>query len=447
MKRSRPLRIAVAMTLVAIVSAGIGVNGAITPGEEPASDVSAAEEPVELTIWTIWGTVPDKRSWIEDVVAAYEQANSNVDITIEWFGDKADLYTQYNVVGQAGGANAPDILTADVRPLRHIPNQQAGWLLDLDEGLDRSHWDADLLGLSTYDDGTWTIPIEAFTFSLWYNASTLRDWGIEIPEDGRISWDLFMQIVEKASAEGLYTLAQGVQNAPHWAATYPMMYVLNALGPEYVTKVAVAEELPWNDAPLVEALQSAIDLIPSLYNPDVASINETEGRQLLFSNRAVFVPDGSWLPSEMARARDEGSVVDGMDLQPARFPTPPVGVGDGVVQWSAGSGWAASAFTKHPETVVDFFNFLSTPEWGAEWIERTAIPTGIVTSPDAEVEQLTATQLARVADGPSTSPAIYQIPFGDEEVYWKEGMTRFFADPGFTAQEFLDEMQRLRDSR
>ena len=60
--------------------------------------------------------------------------------------------------------------------------------------------------------------------------------------------------------------------------------------------------------------------------------------------------------------------------------------------------------------------------------------------------ELVRTQLAWQADGPAISPAIYQVPALDEEVAWNEGMVRFFADSNYTAQEFLDMMQDLREN-
>ena len=54
--------------------------------------------------------------------------------------------------------------------------------------------------------------------------------------------------------------------------------------------------------------------------------------------------------------------------------------------------------------------------------------------------------MVRLEPRPAISPAIYQVPALDEEVAWNEGMVRFFADPNYTAQEFLDMMQDLREN-
>ncbi len=422
--------------------------GGTTTTAASGSDTTVGDvEPVELLIWSHWGVDPNKRQWIEEVVAEYEDEHPHVTFTIEWYGDKADLYTQFNAIGQAGGQNSPDILTVDFRPLFHIPQQQNGWLLDLSPGLDTTQWDEGLLGAATYDGGIWGLPIEAFSILMWYNRTQLSEWGFEIPDDGRISWEEFQQIAERARSEGMYVVGQGVQNITAFSAHYPMLYILNALGPDKVFDAIALGDLPYNDPEIVDALQAAVDEIPNLFNPDVATLTSTEGAQLLFSGRAAFTVEGSWLPGWMAAAEAEGAVVEGMDLGVMRFPTLPDGRGDGVVQWGAGSGWGGSVFTEHPDVVIDFFNFMSTPERGTRWIELTSVPTGMAAPAPDSVPELTGLQLAWQLDGPAISPAIYQVPFGDEEVYWREGLTRFYADRSFTAQEFLDEMQRLRESR
>lgn len=403
-----------------------------------------AAEPVELKIWSHWGE-PGKQAWIESVIADYTAANPNVTISVEWYGDKADLYTQLNAVSQAGGANAPDIHTVDFRPLGHIPQQENGWLLNLKDGLDTSHWDPGLLGAATFDDGIWGVPIESFGIFLWYDKSLFAKWGVTVPEDGRITLEQFDQIAALAKQEGMFTVAQGVLNLTAFSAHYPVGMLLNDLGPDRIYDIVAEAKEPFNTPDLVAALQRIVDTLPTTFNPDVATLNQREGAQIFFARKAAFTVEGSWLPGWFRDAKTQGGIADDFDLGVLRFPTLPEGKGDGVVQWGAGSGWGASVFTKHPDEVIDFLNFASSAEYGTRWVEMTDVPTGMSAPIPPEASELVRQQLAWQKEGPSISPAIYQIPAGDLEVFWKEGLTRFFADPGYSAQEFLDGLQKIRE--
>jgi len=428
-----------------IRAAAIGAAVAVMAGAAPIS-VLAQDEATELTIWSHW-VEPDKKAWIEEVIADYTAENPNVTINIEWYGDKADLYTQLNAANQAGGENAPDIHTLDFRPLGHIPQQLNGWLLNLDQGLDTSHWDEGLLGAGTYDGGIWGLPIEAFGIWVWYDKTVFDDWGIQIPEDGRVDQALFDQIVAKAKENDMLVFGQGVQNLTNFAAHYPIGVALNMAGKDEVAAAVISGEKPYNDPAFVEALQVAVDQIHTdgFFNKDVPTLTLNEGAGLFFNRKAAMTAEGSWLPGWYKGQADDGAAPADVDLQIMRFPIFDGAVDDGVVQWGAGSGWGASAFTKHPDTVIDFFNFMSTPERAFKWIEMTDVPTGMVTEIPESASDLVRTQLAWQKDGPAISPAIYQVPAGDEEVAWNEGMVRFFADPNYTAQEFLDMMQSIRE--
>lgn len=408
-------------------------------------EAAVPKDTAEIVVWSHWGGEPGKRAWIDEVVAAYQRQNPNVTFKFEWYGDKGDLYTQLNAVSQAGGRNAPDIHTVDFRPYGHIPQERNGWLLNLKDGLDTSLWDPGLLSAATYGGGIWGLPIESFGIWVWYDRKVFSEWGIEVPADGRVSWELFQVIQRKAAENNMHVIGQGIQNIPPFAAHFPVGMLLNYIGPDIVREAVITGERPYNDPEMVRGLQAVVELIPRLFNEDVATLATFEGAGIFFNRRAALTVEGSWLPGWFGLVRADGAAPADVDLDIMRFPLVPNGRGNGVVQWGAGSGWAASVFTKHPDIVIDFFNFIATPERGTRWIELTDVPTGIAASIPASASELIRKQISWQQDGPAISPAIYQVPAGDEEVHWVRGLTRFFVDRNYTAKEFLDEMQRIRE--
>jgi ABC-type glycerol-3-phosphate transport system substrate-binding protein len=412
-----------------------------------ASQAEKPAETKELLIWSHWGNEPGKRAWIDEVVAEYQAANPNIRFKIEWYGDKNDLYTQLNAANQAGGRNAPDIHTIDFRPYGGIPQEQNGWLLDLAKGLNKDHWDPNLLSAASYGNAIWGIPLESFGIWVWYDKNLFAKWGLQVPADGKMSWELFQQIRAKAVENNMLVFSQGVQNLPIFASHFPTSFLINHAGVDLVREAVIKGTRPYNDPAMVRGLQAGVDLIPQLFNADVATLVLFQGAGLFFNGKAALTLEGSFLTSWLGLVQKDGAAPASLDLGIMRFPVIPGGSGTSVIQSGAGSGWAASAFTKHADVVIDFFNFISTPARGSRWIELSQVTTGIKANIPASASELIRNQAKWLQEGPAISPALYQVPGGDEAVYWTQGMTRFFVDRNYTAKEFLDEMQRLRERR
>lgn len=407
---------------------------------------AGAPTPVEITMWSHWLVEPGKAAWIKEVTQQYEQSHPNVKFNLVSFGDKADLYTQLRALNQAGGKGAPDIHTLDFRPLFSIPWERSGWLLNLKGKLDESHWDKGLLGMATYNNGIWGVTVEAFGIFLWYDKRLATKLGLDIPKSGIVTLAQFDAMAQKAKAAGLFPIVQGFQNLDAFASHWPVGMTISCAGGEKVLNTIAPwlQKYPYTDTEITRCLEQAVSLIPKYYNPDAATLSTVEGWQRLAAGRGLFTTEGSWLPGRVMQAIAQGAAPAGFEFGALRFPTVPGGKGDGVVQWGAGSGYGASAFTKHPDIVVDFFNFMSTRQRGARWLELTEVPTGMISDTPAKLPDILRTQVEYTTAGPVLSPPIYFTPIGDEEVHWRKGMARFFADRAYQVKEFLEELQRLR---
>jgi ABC-type glycerol-3-phosphate transport system substrate-binding protein len=425
--------------------AGIVIAFVVLSGAGPLL-AQAGQAPVEITMWSHWLVEPTKAAWIKEVVQQYEQAHSGVKVNLVPFGDKADLYTQLRALNQAGGKGAPDIHTLDVRPLYAIPWERSGWLLNLKGKLDESHWDKSLLGMVSYNNGIWGIPVEASGLFLWYDKRLAAKLGLEIPKNGIVTLAQFDAMAQKAKAAGLHPLMAGFQNSDVYASFWPVGLLISCAGGQKTldTIAPWLKKSPYNEPEFVRCLEQAVSTIPKYYNPDAATLTTMESWQRLAAGKALFSADGSWLPGRVNQAIEQGGAPKGFQFGALRFPTVPGGKGEGVVQWGAGTGYGISAFTKHPDVAVDIFNFMSTRQRAARWLELTEVPTGMLPDMGAKLPDILRTQIEYCTDGPVLSPPIYQAPVGDEEVAWRKGLARFYSDTRFTAKAFLDELQRLR---
>lgn len=157
----------------------------------------------------------------------------------------------------------------------------------------------DTLATNPYGDGvTYYAPMFYSPCGLFYNAGLLEEKGWSVPQ----TWDEMWELGEKAKAEGIALF------------TYPttgyfdaFMYALlsSAGGPEFFDKCMTYEEGIWES----EEAKKVFDIVAKLAEytepTTVANANNesfTKNQQLILDNKAIFCPNGTWLPGEMADA-------------------------------------------------------------------------------------------------------------------------------------------------
>lgn len=155
-----------------------------------------------------------------------------------------------------------------------------------------------------YSDGkTYLAPMFYGPCGLFYNANLLKEKGWELPK----TWDEMWALGDKAKAEGIALFAY--PTAGYFDAFfYALMYEVG--GPDFFTKATNYAEGIW-DTPeaqmafdIVEKLASYTEKsVPSNANGD----NFTKNQQLILDNKAIFMPNGTWVTGEMKDApRAEG---------------------------------------------------------------------------------------------------------------------------------------------
>ena len=150
-----------------------------------------------------------------------------------------------------------------------------------------------------YGDGkTYLAPMFYSPCGLFYNAGFLKEKGWDVPK----TWDEMWELGEKAKAEGTYLFTYPTTGYFD-AFFYALMYA--AGGPDFFDKATHYEEGIWDTA---EA-QTCFDIVTKLAsytNPITpAQANDqdfTQNQQLVLDNKALFMPNGTWIVGEMAEA-------------------------------------------------------------------------------------------------------------------------------------------------
>ncbi len=157
----------------------------------------------------------------------------------------------------------------------------------------------DALTSSPYQDGKlYLAPINYSPCGLFYDAGLFEEKGWEVPT----TWDEMWELGDKAAAEGIALF------------TYPTIgyfdaffsALLNATaGPETYTKLMNYDLDAWKLPEVKEAFDIVGKLADYAEENTVSNANSdgfTKNQQLILDDKALFCPNGTWLPGEMEDA-------------------------------------------------------------------------------------------------------------------------------------------------
>ncbi len=165
-----------------------------------------------------------------------------------------------------------------------------------------------------YGDGvTYLAPMFYSPCGLFYNAGLFEEKGWSVPA----TWDEMWELAEKAQAEGSYLFTYPTTGYFD-AFLYALMYSVG--GPDFFNKATTYAEGIW-DTPEAQQCFDIIAKLASYTNPVTpAQANDqdfTQNQQLVLDNKALFMPNGTWIVGEMANAPRAEGFQWGMTALPA----------------------------------------------------------------------------------------------------------------------------------
>ena len=267
-----------------------------TDGKKTVLKVAALESAYGADVW---------REICEDFEDVYEGVE--VELTIdknieEVIGSKIKAKDYPDVVhlamGRAAGLTETMVkeeALADISDLKNrvIPGEKikVGDKL-LDNFIDNSV-------TSPYGDGkTYLAPMFYSPCGLFYNAALFESKGWKVPA----TWEEMWTLGDTAKAEGIYLF------------TYPtagymdsMMYALLAQsgGVDFFNKCMIYEKGIWDTPEAISAFETAAKILSYTEPTTVANANNEnylKNQQLILNNKAIFMPNGTWVPGEMKDA-------------------------------------------------------------------------------------------------------------------------------------------------
>ena len=237
---------------------------------------------------------------LEDVIGASMQGGDYPDVIHLATGREAGLTEQF----------INDKLIADISDVLEmtVPGEDVTVGDKIIEGF------TDTSATNPYGDGkTYLAPMFYSPCGLFYNAGLFEEKGWTVPT----TWDEMWELGDKALEEGIYLFTY--PTAGYFDAfLYALMNVVG--GSDFFNAATSFEEGIW-ETPEADALFEILDKLADYTHPSTpAQANDqdfTMNQQLVLDNKALFMPNGTWIVGEMAEAPRAEGFQWGMTALPA----------------------------------------------------------------------------------------------------------------------------------
>ncbi|MCQ4865738.1 carbohydrate ABC transporter substrate-binding protein, partial [Pseudoflavonifractor phocaeensis] len=200
-----------------------------------------------------------------------------------------------------------------------------------------------------YGDGkTYLAPMFYSPCGLFYNAGLFEQKGWEVPT----TWDEMWELGDKAMAEGIYLFTYPTTGY-FQEFFYALMYCVG--GPEFFNQATTYAEGVW-DTPEAQTCFDIIAKMATYTNPVTpAQANDQDfkqNQQLVLDDKALFMPNGTWIVGEMA----DSPRADGFEWGMTAIPAVEQGGDQYSVSWFEQAWIPAGA--EHQDAAKQFIAFL-----------------------------------------------------------------------------------------
>ncbi len=326
--KKRLVSFVLSLAMVTSLFAGCGGNtnddvnkGNVADTSQASVDNKTGEETKTITVAAFEGGY-GADLWKEVTAAYTEQTGVQVNLTIEKelesvIGPSMQGGEYPDVVHLATGREAglteqfiKDNLIADITDVLSmtVPGESAKVSDKIAGGF------TDTVLTNPYGDGkTYLAPMFYSPCGLFYNAGLLEEKGWEVPT----TWDEMWALGEKAKAENISLFTY--PTAGYFDAfLYALMYTVG--GADFFNAATNYEEGVWDTAEGQQVFEILAKLAEYTHPSTPAQANNEDfkqNQQLVLDNKAIFMPNGTWIVGEMAEAPRADGFKWGMTALPA----------------------------------------------------------------------------------------------------------------------------------
>ena len=345
MKARKTLAVTAAAIVAAMTLAACGGGDSGSGGGDGDGDVT-------MTFWHN-STTGDGKAYWEDTVAAFEEANPGVTITIQSIQNE-DMDGKLQTALNSG--DAPDIFMArGGGKLADVV--EAGQAMDLTDALTQETRDAlgeASLAAFSVDGSVYGVPTAVLPGGIYYSKDLFEQAGItETPT----TIDELSAAVDKLKAAGIQPIALGAKDA--WpAAHWYYFFALRECSQDTMTQAA--KDMSFDDACWTKAGQDLQDFAATEpFNDGYLTTTAQQGAGssagLVANHQAAMELMGAWDPGVIASLTPDQEPLPDLGW----FPFPAVDGGEGDPTAMMGGVDGFSCYVDAPKECADFLNFIA----------------------------------------------------------------------------------------
>ncbi|MGP3936193.1 carbohydrate ABC transporter substrate-binding protein [Nonomuraea sp. KM88] len=299
------------------------------------------------------------RDMYTKVIQAYETAHPDVDVQLQISKSiedeitpnmKAGRFPDVVVLGQGRKAALTETLIKDKALEDLTPVLQAKV-----PGEDKTVGDKLIEGIvgnlntNPYGDGkTYTMPMYYAPTGLFYNKGLFDKKGWKVPA----TWDEMFELGEKAKKDGIALFTYPTAG---YLDSYFFSLLADVGGEQFYTDVMTYKQGVWQTPQARQALDLTARLLKYAAPTTVGYANEqdfTKNQQSVLDDKALFMPNGTWIVGEMADAPRADGFAWGLTPLPAVTEG-----GKRYITTSVESVWVPAA-ARNKDAAKDFVAYL-----------------------------------------------------------------------------------------
>lgn len=388
-KKAAALGVAAMVALVPLAGCGSSNNDGSNASSSPSASTSPSSSPsaspsdsasaspnasqTKLTgdfeIQYFVGGYGDK--WWKKVIADFQAANPDLHI-IEDGGPKVNDQLKPRWIG----GNPPDFVYIDGPNLNDRQMVEDGQLEDLTDWLQTAtNIDGDKIldilaqAPQKYNDKIYNIPLVLNSWGIFWDKALFKDKGWTEPTD----FQSFMDASDKIKAAGITPFIH-TGKYPYYingAFLYPAIVSNNNDDYTILQDMAANKVDAFKSPAVLAALNQIVEMRDKGFI-DKASIqiNHTDSQMLFLQHKDAFIPNGLWLPNEMAK-----DVPNGFDF--GFIPSITQKAGGKVVANTSTATVAIAKNGKNKDAAKAFLQFIFSKAQASQWAELSGAPSNI----------------------------------------------------------------------
>jgi multiple sugar transport system substrate-binding protein len=328
-------------TAAGTVAAAVTLTLAACGVAQPQGSTELADEPVTLRV-TWWGG-DARHTRTQEVFDLFEEEYPNITIKPE-FSDWT-AYWEKLATATAGG-NAPDVVQMDQLYLASYASR--GSLADLGSlsQLDTSGLDESVLGMGTYQDSLYAMPISTTSTGLLVNTDLVEEIGVPLPDTSTWTWDEFEAWAQEATEKS--------PDGTYGTNVMTNEFALQLLARQHGDQLFSEDDIVIEPETLAGYFQLALDWTKDGAAPPASATAEAANLALDQTPFATGKTAAIFTPSTMITAYS--AAIDA-ELELVPLPTPD---GDTTKYdyYKPGMYWSVSAKSEHPAEAALLVDFM-----------------------------------------------------------------------------------------